>query len=77
MATGLDISLMQRALNLADRARGMTSPNPTVGAVLVRGGEVIGEGYHERAGADHAEVAALKSVDGDARAATAYVTLEP
>lgn len=77
MATGLDISLMQRALNLADRARGMTSPNPTVGAVLVRGGEVIGEGYHERAGADHAEVAALKSVDGDARGATAYVTLEP
>jgi len=77
MATGLDISLMQRALNLAEQARGMTSPNPAVGAVLVRGGEVIGEGYHTKAGADHAEVAALKSVNGDARGATAYVTLEP
>ncbi len=77
MATGIDISFMQMALNLADEARGMTSPNPTVGAVIVRNGEVIGKGFHRRAGEDHAEVAALKSVEGDAAGADVYVTLEP
>lgn len=68
---------MQRALNLAETARGMTSPNPIVGAVIVRSGEVVGEGYHERAGADHAEVAAIKSAAGDTSGTTVYVTLEP
>lgn len=77
MVTGNDISYMQRALNLAELARGRTSPNPIVGAVIVRGDEVIGEGYHERAGADHAEVAAIKAAGGDVRGATVYVTLEP
>ncbi len=77
MVSGLDISFMQRALNLADLARGKTSPNPTVGAVITRGVEVIGEGYHTRAGADHAEVAAIKAASGDVRGATIYVTLEP
>lgn len=77
MATGIDISYMQRALNLAELARGKTSPNPIVGAVIVRGAEVIGEGYHERAGADHAEVAAIKAAGGDVKGATIYVTLEP
>ncbi len=80
MATGTDISFMQRALGLAEQAMGRTSPNPTVGAVIVKGGELIGEGYHERAGADHAEVAALKAAaagQADARGATVYVTLEP
>jgi diaminohydroxyphosphoribosylaminopyrimidine deaminase/5-amino-6-(5-phosphoribosylamino)uracil reductase len=77
MVSGLDISFMQQALNLADLARGKTSPNPTVGAVIVRGEDVIGEGYHQRAGEDHAEVAAIKSVKGDVRGATIYVTLEP
>lgn len=75
--TGLDSSFMQRALNLAEQARGKTSPNPTVGAVIVKDGDVIGEGFHRMAGAEHAEVAALKAVEGDARDATAYVTLEP
>ena len=68
---------MQRALNLAEMARGKTSPNPTVGAVIVRDDEVIGEGYHEKAGADHAEVAAIKAAGSDVRGATVYVTLEP
>lgn len=76
---------MQKALDLAEQAQGQTSPNPTVGAVIVKYGEVVGEGFHERAGADHAEVAALKSIEdlGDATAAelaresTVYVTLEP
>lgn len=77
MVTGLDISFMQRALNLADLARGKTSPNPTVGAVITRGEEVIGEGYHKRAGDDHAEVAAIKSASGDLKGATIFVTLEP
>lgn len=77
MATNLDISYMQRALDLAELARGKTSPNPTVGAVIVKGEEVIGEGYHQKAGADHAEVAAMKSAGGDLKGATVYVTLEP
>jgi diaminohydroxyphosphoribosylaminopyrimidine deaminase/5-amino-6-(5-phosphoribosylamino)uracil reductase len=77
MISGLDISFMQRALNLADLARGKTSPNPTVGAVITRGEEVLGEGYHKRAGDDHAEVAAIKSATGDIRGATIFVTLEP
>jgi diaminohydroxyphosphoribosylaminopyrimidine deaminase/5-amino-6-(5-phosphoribosylamino)uracil reductase len=77
MISGLDISFMQRALNLADLARGKTSPNPTVGAVITRGEDVIGEGYHRRAGEDHAEVAAIKSATGDVRDATIFVTLEP
>lgn len=77
MVTNLDISYMQRALDLAELGRGRTSPNPTVGAVIVRGEEVIGEGHHERAGADHAEVAAIKSATGELEGATVYVTLEP
>jgi len=77
MVSGLDISFMQRALNLADLARGKTSPNPTVGAVIARGDQVIGEGYHRRAGEDHAEVAAIKSATADVRGATIFVTLEP
>lgn len=67
---------MRRALALAERGRGRTSPNPLVGCVIVRGGVVLGEGWHERAGEAHAEVRALEQA-GDARGATAYVTLEP
>lgn len=81
MVTGNDISYMQRALNLAELAKGKTSPNPIVGAVIVRDGDVIGEGYHEKAGLDHAEVAAIKAagraVNGSLKGATMYVTLEP
>ena len=68
---------MQRALALAERARGNTKPNPMVGAVVVRNGNVVGEGYHHRAGTDHAEVLALKQAGKKAAGATIYVTLEP
>jgi len=68
---------MQRALELAQQGMGRTSPNPPVGCVVVRNSEVIAEGYHQKAGLDHAEIDALKKVSGSATGATAYVTLEP
>jgi len=68
---------MRRALDLAARARGRTSPNPLVGAVVVKDGQIIGEGYHRRAGEPHAEVIALREAGERARDATLYVTLEP
>lgn len=68
---------MRRALELAGLARGRTSPNPLVGAVIVRDGEIVGEGYHRRAGTPHAEVHALRDAGERARGATLYVTLEP
>lgn len=68
---------LERALELAERGRGTTHPNPVVGAVLVRGGEVVGEGWHERKGEPHAEVNALAAAGDRARGATLYVTLEP
>lgn len=68
---------MALALDLAERGRGTTSPNPMVGAVVVRGGEIVGRGYHERAGGDHAEVIALREAGERASGATLYVTLEP
>jgi diaminohydroxyphosphoribosylaminopyrimidine deaminase/5-amino-6-(5-phosphoribosylamino)uracil reductase len=74
MATSQHIS---RALALAQKARHQTSPNPMVGAVLVRDGQVVGEGYHRRAGGPHAEIVALKKAGDRARGATLYVTLEP
>jgi diaminohydroxyphosphoribosylaminopyrimidine deaminase / 5-amino-6-(5-phosphoribosylamino)uracil reductase len=68
---------LERALELAERGRGRTKPNPVVGAVLVRDGEVVGEGWHERAGGSHAEVVALEEAGERARGATLYVSLEP
>ena len=68
---------LQRALELAERGRGTTYPNPLVGAVLVREGEVVGEGWHERAGGPHAEVVALEQAGERASGATLYVTMEP
>jgi diaminohydroxyphosphoribosylaminopyrimidine deaminase/5-amino-6-(5-phosphoribosylamino)uracil reductase len=68
---------LQRALELAERGRGTTKPNPVVGAVLVRDGDVVGEGWHERAGGPHAEVVALEQAGARAQGATLYVTLEP
>jgi diaminohydroxyphosphoribosylaminopyrimidine deaminase/5-amino-6-(5-phosphoribosylamino)uracil reductase len=68
---------MLEALQLARQARGLTSPNPTVGAVIVRDGAIIGRGFHTWAQADHAEVVALRQAGEAARGATAYVTLEP
>jgi diaminohydroxyphosphoribosylaminopyrimidine deaminase / 5-amino-6-(5-phosphoribosylamino)uracil reductase len=69
---------MDRALELAERGRGTTHPNPVVGAVVVTpGGNVVGEGWHEHAGGPHAEVVALRAAGGRASGATLYVTLEP
>ncbi|GAB6876478.1 bifunctional diaminohydroxyphosphoribosylaminopyrimidine deaminase/5-amino-6-(5-phosphoribosylamino)uracil reductase RibD [Thermaerobacter litoralis] len=68
---------MRRALELAARARGRTHPNPMVGAVVVQDGQIVGEGYHRRAGEPHAEVEALQRAGPRAQGATLYVTLEP
>ena len=68
---------MRMALELAAKALGRTSPNPMVGAVVVRDGRVVGIGYHARAGTPHAEVHALRAAGEMARGATLYVTLEP
>jgi diaminohydroxyphosphoribosylaminopyrimidine deaminase/5-amino-6-(5-phosphoribosylamino)uracil reductase len=76
-AAAADARFMARALELAGRGLGRTYPNPPVGAVLVRGGRIVGEGFHHRAGAPHAEIEALRAAGGRARGATLYVTLEP
>ncbi len=68
---------LERALELAERGRGTTRPNPVVGAVVVAGGQVVGEGWHERKGGPHAEVIALEQAGERARGATLFVTLEP
>jgi diaminohydroxyphosphoribosylaminopyrimidine deaminase/5-amino-6-(5-phosphoribosylamino)uracil reductase len=68
---------MKRALALARRGQGYTSPNPAVGAVVVKAGRIVGEGYHRRAGAPHAEMEALRAAGEATRGATLYVTLEP
>ncbi len=68
---------MLRALHLAEKAEGRTSPNPAVGAVIVRDGRIVGEGYHRKAGSAHAEAVALQQAGSAARGATMYVTLEP
>ncbi|KUG03775.1 diaminohydroxyphosphoribosylaminopyrimidine deaminase [hydrocarbon metagenome] len=72
-----DQKYMQRALELASKARGRTSPNPMVGAVIVKDGQIIGEGYHQKAGTPHAEIHALKNARHKARGASLYVSLEP
>jgi diaminohydroxyphosphoribosylaminopyrimidine deaminase/5-amino-6-(5-phosphoribosylamino)uracil reductase len=72
-----DADFLRRALEQAERGRGLTSPNPLVGAVVVRDGRIVGEGAHLRAGGPHAEVEALTEAGEAARGATLYVTLEP
>lgn len=72
-----DHAYMARALELARRGRYTTQPNPRVGCVIVKDGEIVGEGFHARAGEPHAEVFALRMAGEQARGATAYVTLEP
>jgi diaminohydroxyphosphoribosylaminopyrimidine deaminase/5-amino-6-(5-phosphoribosylamino)uracil reductase len=72
-----DERYMRRALQLACRGMGQVSPNPLVGAVICRAGEIIAEGYHRRFGADHAEIDAIKRASGGVQGATIYVTLEP
>jgi diaminohydroxyphosphoribosylaminopyrimidine deaminase / 5-amino-6-(5-phosphoribosylamino)uracil reductase len=68
---------VERALELAERGRGTTHPNPVVGAVVVRDDDVVAEGWHERKGGPHAEVVALDAAGERARGATLYVTMEP
>src|SRR5262245_24654478 len=72
-----DQRFMRRALRLAERGRGRVNPNPMVGAVVVRAGRVVGEGWHRALGAAHAEAMALERAGVRARGATMYVTLEP
>jgi len=72
-----DAKYLRRALELAARGRGRTSPNPMVGCVIVRGGRVLGEGFHAKAGEPHAEVNAIAAAGGDIRGATVYLNLEP
>ena len=68
---------MEHALALAGKGVGLASPNPTVGCVIVRDGQIAGEGFHQYDWRDHAEIVALKSAGEKARGATLYVTLEP
>ncbi|MFL5508082.1 MAG: bifunctional diaminohydroxyphosphoribosylaminopyrimidine deaminase/5-amino-6-(5-phosphoribosylamino)uracil reductase RibD [Gemmatimonadaceae bacterium] len=72
-----DAEYMRRALSLAQKGWGQTAPNPMVGAVVVRDGVVVGEGFHPRYGEPHAEINALKAAGDRAKGATMYVTLEP
>lgn len=72
-----DTAFMQLALDLAKQGEFTTTPNPSVGCVLVKDGEVVGKGFHAKAGEPHAEVMALREAGENARGATAYVTLEP
>ena len=72
-----DERYMRLALRLARRGMGRTSPNPMVGAVVVKGKTIVGQGYHHRAGEPHAEVLALREAGEKARGATLYLNLEP
>jgi diaminohydroxyphosphoribosylaminopyrimidine deaminase / 5-amino-6-(5-phosphoribosylamino)uracil reductase len=73
----IDHEHLARAIELAEGGRGRTNPNPLVGAVIVRDGQVLGEGFHAELGGPHAERAAIASCAGDVRGATLYVSLEP
>ncbi|MBZ0172667.1 MAG: bifunctional diaminohydroxyphosphoribosylaminopyrimidine deaminase/5-amino-6-(5-phosphoribosylamino)uracil reductase RibD, partial [Phycisphaerales bacterium] len=75
--TQQDVTFIRRALELAAKGKGRTSPNPVVGCVVVRDGKVIGEGYHERAGGSHAEINAIHNAGDDVAGSTIYVSLEP
>lgn len=77
MIADTDIAFMRQALREAKKGLGRTSPNPCVGAVIVNNGQVVGKGYHKKAGTPHAEVHALRDAGEKARGATLYVTLEP
>ncbi len=77
MTRNSDIKYMRQALELAKKAQGRTTPNPCVGAVIVKEGRVIGQGYHKKAGTPHAEINAFTNASEDVAGATMYVTLEP
>ncbi len=72
-----DKKFMEEVLRLAKKGRGTVSPNPMVGAVIVKGNRIVGRGYHKKAGSPHAEIMALKDAGGKAKGATLYVNLEP
>ena len=72
-----DQDFMERAIFLARNGLDKTNPNPLVGAVIVKNGKIIGEGWHDRCGGPHAERNAIASLTGSAEGATLYVTLEP
>lgn len=72
-----DVRFMQRCCELAARAAGHTAPNPMVGSVITRGGKIVGEGFHPRAGQPHGEIFALRDAGHQAKGATLYVNLEP
>ena len=73
----IDESFMRKTIRLAKKGLGSTSPNPLVGAIVVKGGGIIGSGYHKKAGAPHAEIEALTKAGKNAKGATLYVNLEP
>jgi len=75
--TAGDEALMEMAYSLAEKARGQTSPNPCVGALIVKQGQIVGWGYHQAAGSPHAEIIALERAGQRARGSTLYLTLEP
>jgi diaminohydroxyphosphoribosylaminopyrimidine deaminase/5-amino-6-(5-phosphoribosylamino)uracil reductase len=75
--TADELEYMLRAIELAKNAEGKTSPNPAVGCVLVTGGKIVGEGWHEGPGENHAEIAAIQAAGNLAKGSCAYVTLEP
>ena len=75
--TAIDVMYMQRALELAEGGAGYVSPNPLVGCVIVKDGEIVGQGYHRQFGGPHAEVEALRDAGSRAHGAEMYVTLEP
>jgi len=77
MTTERDVGFMRRALRLAARGRGRVEPNPMVGAVIVRRGQIISQGWHRRFGGPHAEVNAVRDAGGKVAGSTVYVTLEP
>jgi len=77
MSLGLDEKWMRRALELAGRVGERARPNPRVGAILVKGGRIVGAGYHRRAGLPHAEIDAIQKAGVKAKGATLFVTLEP
>ena len=68
---------MEMALKLAEKGKGLVSPNPMVGAIIVKRGRIVGKGYHKKAGTEHAEILALKEASKKSNNATMYVTLEP
>ena len=77
MLKNIDENFMKLALELAKKRKGYTHPNPTVGAVVVKNGKILGLGYHEKAGKPHAEVVAISQAGKEAKGSTLYVTLEP